>query len=96
MVVRLVLEHDQPLFALAVDIDVGRHAAGVDFRGELHVAQEPFFMQFPHGQQGQVHQAYVLAARGRHAVAGFQVALVSPAQRIVPSARSDVHAGDGR
>ena len=60
MIVGLVLKIHQPLFGLPIYLHRHNDAAGIDLIRLLLVLQFPFFFQFFHGHQRQIHQAYKL------------------------------------
>ncbi len=59
MVMRFVLEHNQPFFLLAADISFDHNAAGIDLLRFIQVVQEPSFLQLLHTHQGNIHQANI-------------------------------------
>ncbi len=64
MVVRLVLEHQQPLLGLPVHIDIYEYAAGVVLLADLQVVQQAFLPEILGTDRGHIHQieAFLLAA----------------------------------
>ena len=56
MVVRLVLEHDEPVFLLAADVGLDDDAAGVDFLGLVEVIEQAFLAQRLGADDGDVHE----------------------------------------
>ena len=56
MVVRLVLEHDEPVFLLAADVRLDDDAAGVDLLGLVEVIEQSLLAQRLGADDGDVHQ----------------------------------------
>ena len=56
MVVRLVLEHDEPIFLLAADVRLDDDAAGVDLLGLVEVIEQALLAQRLGADDGDVHQ----------------------------------------
>ena len=61
---RLVLEHHEPVFRFSVNRHGHDDGGGVDFLGNFEVVELAPLLEFPHGEQRDVHQAnrFVLAA----------------------------------
>ena len=65
MVVRLVLEHDEIFFRLAVDLRVDADGAGVDLVGNVEVVEPPLFFQLFDRDGRNIHQTGIfILARG--------------------------------
>ena len=68
MVVRLVLEHEEPVLVLAVHIDRNADAARIDLLGRIEVIELPLSPQRLHPDDSDIHQCHItlLAVRIQH------------------------------
>ena len=95
MIVRLILEVDEPLFFLPVDIHGYNNAAGVDLVGFLLIVKLAFGFQFFHREGGKIHQAdkFVVSAFVQHFTI-TQILLICIANRLKIVTLPERHAGE--
>ena len=60
MVVRFVLEHNEPLFFFPVVVYLADHRTGVDFLAHVHFLQISVFTEFLDGESGYIHKTGIL------------------------------------
>ena len=96
MVMRLVLEHDEPFLILAIHIDVHDDAAGVDFLGLVEILELALTAQRLHADDREVHERDLTLLAAVDVLAIGEILLVGRRERGGEIALLDVHHIDGR
>ena len=97
MVVRLVLEHHEPVFLLAADVRLDLDAAGVDLLRFVEILEQALLAELLHADDREIHERDLARRRlAVDAVAILEVLIVRGLQRRAEIAVLDIHHVDGR